>query len=399
MSDLVAKARTAKRENRQIEFKSDFDPKSGGQWCEIIKDVVAISNSGGGVIVFGVADDGRLSENMCADVSQIDHADLANKFQKYTGCSDPPVEIIDLDREGQRLTAFLIQASQTPMVFVKPGTYDAGGNEQKVAFRQGTVYFRHGAKSEPGTGDDLRIAFERRLDALRQNLLRNVKKVVKAPAGAEIIIGSKTSDAGRSRTGMVRAVNDPSATPIVLTRDSETATGIFLHESVSEGIFDEINNVVDANRILAKARQRFFFGSDIYYRIYAERRYVKQERGEFLLLFRAGAGEFYAPCLYWALHLDDESIGKVLADVYLAPRGNQIHWFMRTTALLGTPFCNWVSERWEQKWGKHSQPPNFFFSFKQVCADLKHNEPRLVAAKVPAAEKFGITNGQEFTAL
>ena len=54
MPSLIDKALAAKRESKHIEFKEGFDPASGHDWCESIKDIVAIANSGGGVLIFGL---------------------------------------------------------------------------------------------------------------------------------------------------------------------------------------------------------------------------------------------------------------------------------------------------------------------------------------------------------
>jgi hypothetical protein len=71
-------------------------------------------------------------------------------------------------------------------------------------------------------------------------------------------------------------VNDLKAVPVRLTRDRSVASGYFIHEEISDGIFDEINNVIDANRALARGQQHFLLGQLIYYRIYAERQHVIQ---------------------------------------------------------------------------------------------------------------------------
>ncbi len=49
------------RETAAVEFKSAFDVHSNREWCELLKDVVAIANSGGGVIVIGLDDHGAPS--------------------------------------------------------------------------------------------------------------------------------------------------------------------------------------------------------------------------------------------------------------------------------------------------------------------------------------------------
>ena len=50
MSHLIQKALSAKRESKYVEFKQSFDPNSAREWCEIIKDIVAIANSGAGLL-------------------------------------------------------------------------------------------------------------------------------------------------------------------------------------------------------------------------------------------------------------------------------------------------------------------------------------------------------------
>lgn len=49
----LKRAQEARRESRSIEFKKEFDPRSPRDWCELLKDIAAIANSGGGFIIFG----------------------------------------------------------------------------------------------------------------------------------------------------------------------------------------------------------------------------------------------------------------------------------------------------------------------------------------------------------
>lgn len=48
-------------ESTTVDFKTSFDPQSKGDWCELIKDIIAMTNSGGGSLIVGVADDGSFS--------------------------------------------------------------------------------------------------------------------------------------------------------------------------------------------------------------------------------------------------------------------------------------------------------------------------------------------------
>lgn len=70
---------TVAGESATVDFKLSFDPKSKGEWCELIKDIVAMSNSGGGSIVVGVDDDGNPSTNSdIAPLLAVDPADVTN---------------------------------------------------------------------------------------------------------------------------------------------------------------------------------------------------------------------------------------------------------------------------------------------------------------------------------
>jgi len=209
MEELVEKALSAKRESKYIEFKSEFDPKSAQNWCEVIKDIVAIANSGGGVIVIGVDNVGKPTGYDSSQFLNIDSADITNKIAKYLGQQFSDFEIVAREKNGETIALMLIHEVPIPLVFKKPGTYDVGGGRQKTAFKEGSVYFRHGAKSEPGDTDDLRRHFERELDRVKKSWLGGINKVVKAPRDSEIMVFARD----------VRETTDSSAIPIRLTTD------------------------------------------------------------------------------------------------------------------------------------------------------------------------------------
>ena len=385
MANLIQKALSAKRESKDVEFKSKFDPTSSSEWCEIIKDVVALANSGGGIIVFGLDNLAGPTNEDLNPIAKIDPAEITNKLAKYTGSVQPELEIQEIQKGDHVLQAFVVQPTAIPVVFQKPGTYDIGSGKQRTAFAQGTVYFRHGAKSEPGTSDDIRVFIERQLEIIRKSWVKGVRKVVQAPAGSEVMTVRRGVRFGvPSPLGLVRAVNDPKATPVLLTRDTNKAVGSFIHEEISDGIFDEINNVIDANRALAQGQQRFFLGPQIYYRIYAERQHVAQEEDNLSLLLHGGVCEMYAPALFWVSALPAERVADAFAELYLTPKSPAIHWLIRMAVLLGDEFCEWLADKMHQKWRRYSQPPSFYFTFLELKPRVKTTDPRLLAARVKA---------------
>lgn len=212
MPEAINRALKAKRESKHVEFKRSLDSSSTGEWCELIKDVVAMSNSGGGIIIVGLENNGSPSGVSVDEVISMDHAVIVDKVRKYTGTQFDGIELYEVQKGGNRIVVFEISPSKVPIVFSHVGTYETEAKKQKNAFSVGQVYFRHGAKSEPGTNEDIRHAFDKYVDAIRHEWLDGVKKVVKAPPGSAVAVfsGEVVESSEKSATP-IRLVDDPDA--------------------------------------------------------------------------------------------------------------------------------------------------------------------------------------------
>jgi hypothetical protein len=207
IDDLVA-AIDHRSESESVEYKASFDTNSPAEWLEIIKDVVAIANSGGGAIIFGIDDSGDVSGFDCVVLGKLDPADLTNKVYKYTGQQFANFKLIKFEKGSALLFVILIDGVTVPVVFSKPGTYAIADGKQSTAFSGGTVYFRHGAKSEPGNSDDLRWFLERRIEEIRKSWFEGIVKVVEAPPGSQVeIVAAPTP----GEAAAIRLVHDASA--------------------------------------------------------------------------------------------------------------------------------------------------------------------------------------------
>ncbi len=200
MEDLKLLAQLANRENRLIDFKEKFDPESSQDWARIIKDIIAFANSGGGIIVFGVKDDGSPSDFDKNLVLRIDSAVIADKISSYTGENFVDFEIVEVARNKKGLAALVINASPSPLVFTKAGADLTDRGKQKPAFAKGSVYFRHGAKSDPGTTNDIRATINKEVERLKRSWLQGVRKIANIRPGEEVIVsrfGNKENVLGR----------------------------------------------------------------------------------------------------------------------------------------------------------------------------------------------------------
>lgn len=199
-------------EGADLDFKSTFDVNAPGDWLEIIKDISAFANSGGGTLLIGVNDDGMPSGADVAGALGIDPADLTNRIHKYTGTHFHSFEFAECEKAGHEICSVTVKSTRIPLVFTRVGTYEPTPGKQKTVFSLGTVYFRHGAKSEPGTSDDLRAFLDRELELIRRSWLDGISKVVEAPAGSRIaILPPETQPTGPSGAVPIQLTNDPKA--------------------------------------------------------------------------------------------------------------------------------------------------------------------------------------------
>jgi hypothetical protein len=212
--DLLKKVLQAKRESRQIEFKQSFDPDSKRDWLEkMVRSIVAIANSGGGIIIFGLDKGGNTTVNDIKPVLSIDQATITDKINTYTQTQFADFEVRSVEKEGTILAAILVRAVSVPMVFTKEGAYHIPGEKKPgIAFARGTVYFRHGAKSEPGNSDDLRDVIERQLQVVRKEWFDGVRMIADAPMGSQIkVLPPEVQQSDDPGAMPVRITNDPSA--------------------------------------------------------------------------------------------------------------------------------------------------------------------------------------------
>jgi len=141
---LLAKAAAATRASKYVAFSADGD---------VVKDVVALANVGGGVILTREPPD-------------------VGAVRARLGFDD--VELVSTER-GPALVV------------------GAAGDAPLTLDTQG-AFFRHGARSAPATRDDLRRFMERRLALVRKRLIGDIKRVITAPEGSEIVAIERSED-------------------------------------------------------------------------------------------------------------------------------------------------------------------------------------------------------------
>lgn len=167
---------------------------------------------------------------------------------------------------------------------------------------------------------------------------------------------------------------------VLVTRNRSEAQGTIYYEEIQEGIFDEINNILDANRILSHGEPKFMLGTAIYYRIYAERQHVNFNIETFDLLARTGAMEFYAPFLFWLTNLPAHKIADILFDIYSNSKSPNINNLTKIALIVGNGTLEIFKSLLEHKYKLDLQKPEFLYSFLERLKSSKIN-PILKALK------------------
>jgi hypothetical protein len=194
---FLSRAAEAKRSSKRVELDEGFDPQAPGVWLELVRDIAAMANSGGGVVVLnGDVEEEQLHEQLAR------HAEP--EFEAF--------ELHDITRTGRPATAIVVEGvANTPLVFTRTGRYRSADGDEHVAFARGGLYFRHGARSEPATGADVRDFIKRQLDATRSQWLANIRQVMHAPDGAEVAVIETAERDDEGRPTLIRLTTDPHA--------------------------------------------------------------------------------------------------------------------------------------------------------------------------------------------
>jgi hypothetical protein len=198
MNRFLSRATEAKRSSKRVELDEAFDPQTPGVWLELVRDVAAMANSGGGVVVLN---------------GDVEEEQLHEELARYAEPEFESFEVRDIKRAGRPATAIVVEgvANTTPLVFTRTGRYRSPDGDEHVAFARGGLYFRHGAKSEPATGADVRDFIKRQLDATRSQWLANIRQVMHAPDGAEVAVIETAERDDEGRPTLIRLTTDPHA--------------------------------------------------------------------------------------------------------------------------------------------------------------------------------------------
>jgi hypothetical protein len=212
---LLKRAGEATRSSKRVAVKAELD------WPDVVRDVAAMANSGGGVVVVEGVD--------------LDEEEMHEQLERYVEPEFEAVDVHDIERDGRAASAIVVDG-----VIGGPLLFSRSDN----ARRRGQVYFRHGARSEPATGVDVRDFILRQLDATRKQWITNIRQVMHAPDRAEVAIIETAERDEEGRPTLIRLTTDPHA-PLYGQVDPDHS-----HPYRQKEVIAEVNKRLDGDRLV-----------------------------------------------------------------------------------------------------------------------------------------------------
>lgn len=147
MIDLL----TLRRETANQDYRRELPPR-GHKNCavlDLLKDLVAMANVGGGVIVFGVEDDNYELVGLTGPRKQkpLEEQDIARAFKTYLD-AELRFELTTYRYRGKDFVFLAIGGSELPPIFRKPAMCEICGDKAALRhFPLGSTFIRQGAST------------------------------------------------------------------------------------------------------------------------------------------------------------------------------------------------------------------------------------------------------------
>ena len=149
------------KEDNRYEYKSIIDWRNDNAKMKYLKELVALSNGGGGYLIFGI-DDKTYKPTGLLGEKAIDLKFITDWHQKYFS---PAIEIKGTAYQKDGFDYFILYTNpfkEIPCIAIK----------EREEIKNGSLYYRYSGKSEPIKGNDLiKLLYQIKRDSASYDLL------------------------------------------------------------------------------------------------------------------------------------------------------------------------------------------------------------------------------------
>ena len=192
-------------------MRASFDPSDEEQWCELVRDLIAMANTDGGALVLGLDAHGSAVGLEPAVFHALDRESVIARVRAHTRYDFPELSLRRCEKDGKALLAFVLQRAPVPIPFTSILDCGGGRGRRAATISPGAVYVRRGGRSSPAEREDLASAIRRRIEEERAAWRKRLRDVIRIPASVRISAG----------VGDVHQVTDPGAPAIRLVDEPD----------------------------------------------------------------------------------------------------------------------------------------------------------------------------------
>lgn len=199
---------------------------------------------------------------------------------------------------------------------------------------------------------------------------------------ANIVLASDApSDDHSPRTRSLRLTDDPTAPAVRIVHEDGVDRPTIVREQLADELFAAVDNILDANTLLAGRRDRFVLGAPVYYRIYGLRNGVAVTSERCALLARTALWDMRAPALFWFTSMPSVDCARTLQEAAFSVKIPQLHDVLRLFVLVGSSVLEWLCSEYQRLWGTWSQPPQQYWTLRKLASSDSSGDNRLLVLR------------------
>lgn len=182
-------------ENTLVELKERFSDDTEA-WLNLERQLAAFGNSGGGIIIFGLANDHRRVGLPTSLAKPFDAINITQKLQRHAPQALIPTAYVEVYQYNKRYGFLLIGSAECITVFDKIGNMQLASGKQKNVFVPGVVYVRTEGASREARQSDIDRLVNQRLNVGLSAFLARIEQVAELPPTSELLTRTPGSNRG-----------------------------------------------------------------------------------------------------------------------------------------------------------------------------------------------------------
>lgn len=268
-------------EHAELDFKATLDLNDAAHRLGLLKDLIAMANTGtGGYVVVGANENGTpATEHAPVDASQFDSADLGQQLAKYV-VTAPIVTSQVHDFDGRTLILIHVAppVSGLPVIISRSGEYQ-GAKGMKVVLVEGVLYLREGTRTVTATD----AHWPRMLSRYRASVIAETRESIDLLI-AKVVDGLGEQTGGARLVPLAAEMEDSTfaeaVAPYFDSTEGQNKLRRFLRslrplagigaDSESQRLALDKLSIVAVQAVFADSRESFGATIDIVYELYVE---------------------------------------------------------------------------------------------------------------------------------